>query len=62
MTALRWAATVRRIRKRRHLTQGELAAELGVHVNSVSRWETGVHPPHRYLEEKILSMAGAPSR
>ncbi len=38
------AKTVRRIRKKLGLSQAKLAARLGVHPLTVSKWERGVHP------------------
>ena len=35
------AAEVRRVRMRLRLTQAQLAAKLGVHEMTVSRWERG---------------------
>lgn len=35
-------------RVKHHITQPQLAALMGVHVNSISRWETGETVPDRY--------------
>jgi transcriptional regulator with XRE-family HTH domain len=50
-----------RIRKRRHVLdweQEELAAKVGVHVNSVQKWESGAHYPARHLGrlEQVLGI------
>ncbi|MFN7948393.1 MAG: helix-turn-helix transcriptional regulator [Blastocatellia bacterium] len=37
--------TIRERRQRLKLTQGELAARLGVALNTVSRWENGLSTP-----------------
>ncbi len=52
-----FAEAFRRARAIRGLTQAEAAAELGVHLTSVGRWEIGSHTPDglalRYVEEWI---------
>jgi len=41
---------VRRLRRRRHRSQAWLADELGVHVNTIARWEReGISPEHPAL-------------
>jgi DNA-binding transcriptional regulator YiaG len=41
-----WApARIKRLRKKLDLTQKQLAAKLGVHVITVTRWETGAFEP-----------------
>ncbi len=41
-----WApARIKKLRKKLGLTQKELAARLGVHVITVTRWETGAFEP-----------------
>lgn len=39
---------LRALRKRLGLTQGQLAAKIGVREHTVYRWEAGIHPimPH----------------
>lgn len=40
-------ARIRRLRKGRNLSQQALAAAVGVHVNTVARWESdGIDPHH----------------
>jgi transcriptional regulator with XRE-family HTH domain len=51
-----------RIRKRRHvldLEQEELAARVGVHVNSVQKWEAGKNYPARHIGrlEQVLGIS-----
>jgi transcriptional regulator with XRE-family HTH domain len=50
-------AELKRIRLRLGLTQTELARELGVTRNSVTRWETGVHkvPPMTTYALRVLA-------
>lgn len=42
--------TVRDLRRRRFMTQGELAAALGVKTATVSGWENGVEPRVKMLQ------------
>lgn len=39
---------IQRARQRKHLTQQQLADELGVSRHAVIYWETGQHFPQRY--------------
>lgn len=59
------AAEVRRIRERLGLTQAELAARIGVHTMTVSRWERGVvnvPEPVGRLIRFVASAASKPRR
>lgn len=47
---------VRAIRKRFGITQGQLAALLGVQLNSVSLWETGRTVPRRRQQEALMAI------
>jgi len=47
---------VRSIRKRFGITQGQLAALLGVQLNSVSLWETGRTVPRRRQQEGLMAI------
>jgi len=47
---------IRALRKQAGLSQAQLAARLGVSVNSVSNWETGNTAPRRRSLEKLLAM------
>lgn len=40
-----------RIRERSGLTQKQLADAIGVTVQTISNWETGIRKPRLYLEE-----------
>jgi len=44
MTELEFGARLKQYRQRKHLTQQELADQLGVSNKSVSRWESGGYP------------------
>ena len=39
------AESIRALRRRLGLTQGELASELGVRQQTISEWETGLYRP-----------------
>ena len=43
MTELEFGARLKQLRQEKHLTQQELADQLGVSNKSVSRWESGGH-------------------
>ncbi len=52
----RWdAGSVRGLRRHLALTQGELAAELGVRQQTVSEWETGAYRP-RGASDRVLTI------
>ena len=42
-------------RKRRHLTQRELAARTGVHAPRISEMERGLHPPNLSTIERLAA-------
>ena len=49
-----WRGKVlKEIRQRRNLTQGELAAKVGVHLVTISRIETGVRQPSMNLLQRL---------
>lgn len=55
-----WAEPIRTLRTKLHLTQAQLASELGVSGMAVSRWERGTHePPAQYLIA-MGNLVGAP--
>jgi len=59
------AAELRRTRLRLGLTQGQLAKELGVARNTVTRWETGarkIAPPVAIAVRSVASRLAAKSR
>lgn len=50
---------LRSLRRARHLTPAQLAAQLGVHPSTVSRWERGRHHPrphHAALLQRLLGL------
>ena len=51
-------ATVRELRERRLLTQGELAEALGVSVGAISQIERGVTRPRFKLARRICEFFG----
>lgn len=54
----------RRIREDAGITAGTIAADLGVSAATVSRWETGTHPPtreHAIAWLRVLRQIGAAS-
>ncbi len=53
-----WAGRILKARKQKGWTQAWLANRVGVHPWVVSRWETGVSEPHRFLRDKICSVLG----
>jgi transcriptional regulator with XRE-family HTH domain len=56
---------LRKWRKRQQLTQGSLAGRLGLHINTVHRWESGevTIPPFLGLAlETLERRASAPDR
>ncbi|MBE6758205.1 MAG: helix-turn-helix domain-containing protein [Ruminococcaceae bacterium] len=52
------AATVRRLREERGITQGALAAQLGVGSKAVSKWETAKGLPDITLIEPLANALG----
>ncbi len=50
-------ATLRALRARLHLTQGQLAERLGVSFATVNRWEGGGTQPQRAAREAIEALA-----
>ena len=49
---------IKRLRRERDLTQEELAEQLGVSFQSISRWETGACYPDMELVPSITSFFG----
>jgi transcriptional regulator with XRE-family HTH domain len=49
---------LRRWRKMRGYTQEELGRFLGVHLDSVNRWEQAKRAPHRKVLERIMAFTG----
>ena len=47
---------IREWRKKRGLTQEELAEKIGVAMNTVSRWEIGQSYPHRRFIQDMINM------
>jgi DNA-binding transcriptional regulator YiaG len=44
------------IRRRAHISRERMAAELGVHVISVARWERGTRNPHGDLRVRYARL------
>jgi transcriptional regulator with XRE-family HTH domain len=42
---------LKELRERKNITQAELARQLGLSVDSISRWECGRHMPRLYLSQ-----------
>ena len=55
---LEFAKNLRELRLRRDLTQDELAEQLGVSVQTVSRWESGTRCPDLIMSKKIALTLG----
>lgn len=51
---------IKKIRKDHGWTLKELAAQIGVHFSSLSRWETGVQEPRAKYRRRIATIAGIP--
>ncbi len=51
---------IRRIRKRRKLTQREAAASIGVHLVTWQSWESGKHAPTGVYETILTNWAYPP--
>lgn len=49
---------VRRLRKKRHLTQGAVAREVGVSNVAVSYWESGTRAPGSWHLRDLARMLG----
>lgn len=45
-------------RKKKHMTQERLAKKVGVHVNTIIRWETGTAFPPLDIAEKLIEVLG----
>jgi DNA-binding XRE family transcriptional regulator len=43
-------------RRRLHLTQGELAEKLGLHTQTICRWETGRLPVPRWVPFAMMGL------
>lgn len=46
---------LKRLRKRQHITQAVLAAQLGQHPNTLSKWERGINLPES--KSKVQQLA-----
>ena len=47
---------IRRLRKALHLTQEALASLLGIHRNTIGRWENGTQKPNEELQEALVKL------
>ena len=52
------SGTIRRVRRRAHLSQRELAELLGVSQSAVAKWETGRTTPTARMLARVLAVAG----
>ena len=48
------------LRKRLKMTQKEIADQIGVHVNTVSNWESGKNVPPKTKRKDIEKVYGVP--
>ena len=53
---------IRAYRETHHLTQSELAAQLGVDHSTVARWETGTSRPSRLAQMALAWLTTSGSR
>lgn len=44
------------LRRKTGLSKKTFAKILGVHPDTVSRWESGKHSPHKKMEDKFLTI------
>ena len=49
-----------RLRKAMHLTQEALASLLGIHRNTIGRWENGTQKPNEELQEALAKLFNCP--
>ena len=45
-------------REQKHLTQRRLAQKVGVHYNSIIRWESGTQFPTLDMAERLIEVLG----
>lgn len=50
-----WMKTMR---KRKYMSQAKLAKKVGVHQNSILRWETGTQFPPLDMAERLIEVLG----
>ena len=50
---------VRDRRKEKHWNQTRLAQKIGVHLNTIIRWESGTQFPPLDMAEKIIEVLGS---
>lgn len=53
-------ALILSVRRARHWTQSQLARELGVHLNTVKRWERGEHEIHQSWLKLVSALLDPP--
>lgn len=57
MAATDFPELLKALRRRRNLTQEQLAREIGVSFSTVNLWENGRRHPQPFLANKILELA-----
>lgn len=53
-------SNIKRLRKALHLTQEALASLLGIHRNTIGRWENGTQNPSEELQEALVKLFKRP--
>ncbi len=53
-------SNIKRLRKALHLTQEALASLLGIHRNTVGRWENGIQKPNEELQSALAKLFNRP--
>lgn len=53
---------LRELRKKRRLTQYELAKQIGSHQSMIWRWEHGYEEPSEEIKERIGVVLGLPAK
>ena len=53
-----FGAWMKTMRKHKYMSQSRLANKIGVHYNSIIRWESGTQFPPLDIAEKIIEVLG----